>query len=739
MVAVFGWNIDFGDGASNRPAGRHGFYTAPADGARLVTGLTSELGEGFWRLSSTPDTDTGPALVSVPVPPTTPTAAGTAVRPIGATSSMDALLASDTAKAISPSGLSGSSIAAVPAKLPSSPSIPMLVQVPVQTIGATTTRPSYVEPLASYDPVKAISPSAVSAVPAKSQNSVSTIHGAGASPTFGTPTIGKGGVQNGAVDVDVQPVQPVQRAPTPARPITGAAPSALVGPVVPAVSLVSSVNVGRLVYLGLGGAALEAASNADKARLKQTTNFLSGDHVHILYRDANGTTKLLRNATTFPRSPSGNVEWYPLTEVIQTDGGGLVPEAKTTLVFGRPRASASDTVILAKLGQAGYSHVLDALGADFESRSMWSVVGSNMWWACKKGPTTVVLSAPPGSALVSTHPRAYKEPSAVSCSVFEPADAPVATTVTTVTTVTAPTQVKPVAQPAAPPIMLSPADLAAMKASAQQPVQLPAQVQPAAPPAAPPIPLSQMNQPAQVQPAPPAGGVQPVVALAAPPSVQPVQQVQPAQQQQPASQQQPAQQPPAQLATESSLGCSELVDCLASASGGDILACGNALRAFGVCAGAAGAAGAAGDAASWLRYSSGSLVPLHKLASRGALYGSDVERAYTVVPDAASPSRGKVLVSSLSSPSSPSSVYPCELSRTVWAVVPVLPVPTEPRLDDTTAVQVHYTRTDTSAPTTKAPDLTVLWVVLGALGFALCLVALYAASRPRGLAGARGQ
>jgi hypothetical protein len=62
--------------------------------------------------------------------------------------------------------------------------------------------------------------------------------------------------------------------------------------------------------------------------------------------------------------------------------------------------------------------------------------------------------------------------------------------------------------------------------------------------------------------------------------------------------------------------------------------------------------------------------------------------------------------------------------------LPVLPA--EPQ-----DAQVQYTRTDTTPATTKAPDLTVLWIVLGALGFALCLGALYAATRPRGLAGAR--
>ena len=786
---ILGSDIDFGDGVSNRLSDGPGFFTPKATGAaRLATGLTSDLTEGLWLISSTPDTDTGPPLVSVAVPTTTPMAAGTAVPPIGAAApSKDPLLDSGTGKASSPSGLSGSPISAVPAKLPISASIPMLVQIPVETIGATP--PSYVEPFDGDEPVK-------------SPSSGPTIPGAGASPTFGIPTIGL--------------VQPVQRAPAPARPITVAVPSAPVAPAVPAapvapavpavpaVSLVASVNFGRLVYLGPGGAALEAASSADTSRMKLTTTFLWGAHRHMLYRDADGTTRLFRNATTTPPSPSGNVEWYPLTEVIQTVDGGLVPEAKTTLVFGRPSARASDAAILAKLGQVGYKHVLDALGNEFAERAMWSVVGSSMWWACPE-QRTPVQSAPAGSALVSTHPRAYKEPSD-SCRVFAP-DPTVLPVVTTVTAVTAVTTVAtaggvqpaapPAAQPAAPPTPIPAAVSAVIAASAQQwpsqPVQQPVRPAaqtvalpaapptqpPAAQPAAQPSPLSPAflatllqsaqpvqpaqpaqpaQQPAQVQPAQPGGSVQTVALPAAPPTQIPADTLaatagstvaQPAQVQQPVSQQQPATQrqpalpvPETQLTVTatpqaSSLGCTEFEGCLALASAGDILACGNALRAFGVCAGAAGAAAAAG-AASVYQYSSGTgpLVPLRKLTS-GALYGSDAERAYTVVPDTASPSRGKVLVSSLSSPSSVSSadsldsVYPCALSGTVWAVAPVFPA--EPQ-----GVQVQYTRTDTTPATTKAPDLTVLWIVLGALGFALCLGALYAATRPRGHAGLAG-
>ena len=620
-----------------------GFYTPDAAGVRLVTGVGSELGEGLNLISVTPDTDTGPSLLSVPVPPT----------------------------------------------------IPKVLGSPMLTTGATA---SYIDPFVSSGTVKA-------------------------------------GVQNGAVDVvDVQPVQPVQRAPTPAGPITtGATPSAPAPPEggVQTVAAAPSLNVGRFVFLGPGGAALEEALSVDTARLKPTTTFLSGATVHVLSRDVGGTTSLFRNATTTPPSPSGNVEWYPLTEVIHTyDYPGA--EWNYTLVFQNPGASdasdASYRAILAKLGEAAYSYVVDNLGNDFGLRSMSSVVYSNTEWFCKKGPNTVVRSAPAGSALVSTHPRVYMEPSD-SCRVFapDPVVSPVVATVTTVTTVTA-----------APPTPLSQTALDSMKQSSVQPVQ-PAPpaggVHPAAPPAVPPTQI-----PAAVS----------AVIAASPQQQQPMQQPaqvqpQPASQPQPATQQQPAQsvQPDTQLTVTatpqaSSLGCTEFEGCLARASGGDFLACGNALRASG-CAGAAGATGAAG-AASVYQYSSGTgpLVPLRKLTS-GALYGSDAERAYTVVPDTASPSRGKVLVSSLSSPSSVSSadsldsVYPCALSGAVWAVAPVFPA--EPQ-----DAQVQYTRTDTTPPpaTTKAPDLTVLWIVLGALGFALCLVALYAASRPRGLAASRG-
>lgn len=682
MVMVFGWNIDFGDGASNRVASGPGFFTPPTTGVRLVTGLTSDLGAGLHLISVTPDRDRGSrdsALVSVPVPPTIPKVSGSPVRPIGATttppSSMDPFAPDEPVKASSPSGLSGpsgpsgplgSSIAPL-AKPPSSASIPMLVQVPARApIGATATSASYADPFVSSGTVKATSPlssliAAASAPLAKSPSSGSTIPG----------------VQ------PVQHMQPVQRAPVPAGPVsTDAAPSVLVVPVAP-VGPVVPVSVSRFVLLGSGGAALEAALGVDTARLKSTTTFLSGTYRHALYLDADGATSLFRDSNTIPPSPLGGVELYPLTEVIRAYGDPG-PEFKATLIFRRPGASDASDAILAKLGQAGYKHVMAALGTDFGARAMWSVVGIPMWWACPE-PRTVVRSAPPGSALVLTEPRAYKEPTSLSCRVFSPADVPAVTTVTTVTTVATPTQLQPVAKPAAPPNPLSPAVLALIKASVQQPVQQPAQVQPASQP-------------------------------------------------QPVSQPQLVQQH-AQLVTGSSLGCSELEleGCLASASGGDILACGNALRAFGVCA---GAAGAAGDAASWLRYSgTGSLIPLRNLTS-GALYGSDAERAYTVVPDLASPSRGKLLVSSPSSPSGLSSVYTCALTDNVWAVVSALPEsPAEPRLEDTTAVQVHYTRTGTTAPTTKPPDLTILWIVLGALGFALCLGALYAASRPRGARG----
>ena len=736
VVLSLHWtDIDFGSAP--------GYFTGTAAGVRFVAGLASDRGEGLHLLSSTPDTDTGPPLVSVAVPTTTPMAAGTAVSPIGAAPpSKDPLLDSATGKASSTSGLSGSSISAASAKSSSSPSIPMLVQIPARQIGARATLPSSVDPFDGDEPVKASPP--LSSVIAKASAPLAP------SPISGSSTL-----------PGVQPVQPVQRAPAPARPLTVAVPSAPVAPVVPAVPVAPvapvaplvpvvpvvvppSLNFGPFASLGRGGAALDPASNADKARLKPTTTFLSGATEHMLGRDANGTS-LFRNANTTPPSPSGNVEWYPLTEVIYTyDDPG--PEMKATLVFRRPGASESDAAILAKLGQAGYKHVLDALGNEFGARAMWSVVGRNTEWFCKTGPSTRVLVAPTDSALVATQARAYKKPND-PCRVFAP-DPVGVPAVTAVAAVATPRQVQPAAPPAAPPTQI-PAAQPAAQPSPFSPAFLATLLQSAQP--------VQPAQPAQVQPAQPGGSVQTVALPAAPPTQIPADTLaatagstvaQPAQVQQPVSQQQPAtqRQPDTQLTVTatpqaSSLGCTEFEVCLARASAGDILACGNKLRASG-CAGAAAAAGAAG-AASVYQYSSGTgpLVPLRKLTS-GALYGSDAERAYTVVPDTASPSRGKVLVSSLSGHSSPSSassadsldsVYPCALSGNVWAVVPVLPVlpvsPAEPQ-----DAQVQYTRTDTTPATTKAPDLTVLWIVLGALGFALCLGALYAATRPRGLA-----
>jgi hypothetical protein len=584
----------------------------------------------------------------------------------------------------------------------------------------------------------------------------------------------------------VLPVAPSQptTGPPPAPPAVVAAPAQpvvvvpmqLVPVVVPPTPPAAVVQDHSYAQLGPHGSKLESASENDRLRLEQRAPplFLDKSKSHWLVRKASGVVvSLIRNTES-------STNLYPLTEVINVYESS---EWKHILVFG-----SESTRFFAKLGTGDLNVASKLLGVILENHTgvMYSYVGFEKTTMCPS-PITIAI-APEGSALVPTLPRVTMDlrvSSASACTFFRGAAAqtpPAAAGVVAAVVVAPPAQPvlqPPVGPPAAAGVgaagvgschqletcltvasranysevtlracgtKLSGADCTSRDHSDVELlydnvfVKLQKLMSPlgalygsdyrgsytVAPDqndiSTGKVLVSAANgeyatfkcwlsfnvwttvQPAGLQQQPTvvepvvAGGGAAGVATGVP--------------------------SPSSSDTGSSLACNNLAElqtCLTSrdASDASLLACGAPLRAS-----ATGQCPDFNPSVFALLYD-GDLVQLRAFAS-GALYGSDAKNAYTVVPDSATPSTGKVLVSSLP-PSGPAdATYKCALAGNLWAVVPAATTPSAivPAATPPTALPAEPTKP-------KDPDLTILWIILGGFGVLLALVALYAASRSR--------